>query len=191
MSKKTVNAIIDSGNDYVIQVKGNQKNLLKACKNICCKNEYSDSFESQENSHGRYEIRNVEVFKSSEIIPDGWRELNRIISVERLTERKDKGKIKIEYSKSYYISSLKSNDAEKFAQGIRDHWSIENRLHWVKDVIQNEDDAKIKKGNGIETLGILKNIAINICRQNGFDSIKYASIYFASNVKKLYKLIRT
>ena len=187
MSKKTVGTIIDSGNDYVIQVKGNQKNLLKACKQICCEEKFKDNFESQENSHGRYEIRNIEVFIPTEIIPDGWIELNKIISVERLTELKGK----VSYSKSYYISSLKSDDAKIFAKGIREHWSIENRLHWVKDVRQNEDKARIKNGNGIKTLSILKNIAINICREIGYDSIKAAQIYFASNVKELIKKIRT
>lgn len=75
--------------------------------------------------------------------------------------------------------------------GIRGHWSIENRLHWVKDVIQHEDDSRIRKGNGIETLSILKNMAINICRECGFDSIKAAAIHFASNVKELLEYFRT
>jgi predicted transposase YbfD/YdcC len=91
----------------------------------------------------------------------------------------------------YYISSLCSDDAELFARGIRGHWSIENRLHWVKDVIQHEDGSGIKKGNGIETLSILKNVAINISRELGFDSIKGATIHFASNVKELCEYFRT
>ena len=94
-------------------------------------------------------------------------------------------------SRHYYISSLASNDAVLFARGIRGHWSIENRLHWVKDVIQYEDKSGIKKGNGIETLSILKNVAINISRELGFDSIKAAKIHFASNVKELVKYFRT
>ena len=91
----------------------------------------------------------------------------------------------------YYISSLNIDDAEQFGIGIRGHWAIENRLHWVKDVIQHEDNSRIRKGNGIETLSLLKNAAINICREIGFDSIKAASIYFASNVKELFKYFRT
>ena len=89
------------------------------------------------------------------------------------------------------ISSLASDDAEMFAEGIRGHWSVENRLHYVKDVIQHEDDSGIKKGNGIETLSILKNTAINISRELGFDSIKGAGIHFASNVKELMEYFRT
>jgi hypothetical protein len=58
-------------------------------------------------------------------------------------------------------------------------------------VIQYEDDSGIKKGNGIETLSILKNVAINISRELGFDSIKGATIHFASNVKELMEYFRT
>ncbi len=187
MPKKTIDIIIDKGNNYVIQVKGNQKSLLNACKEISHKNTFIDNYETQEKSRGRYEIRNVEIYEPTEIIPSGWRAVNKIIKVERLTERKGK----IEYSNSYYISSLHIKLAKEFAIGIRNHWSIENKLHWVKDVIQNEDKSRIRKGNGVETLSIFKNIAINICKDLGYKSIKNAGIYFASNVKKLIKIIRT
>ncbi len=187
MSKKTLEAIALSKNDYVVQVKKNQKNLYTACESICNQTISISSYESNEKAHGRTEIRNVTLYKRDERISSQWESIQLVIKVERLTERNNKAI----YETSYYASSLLSEDSEQIAKGIRNHWSIENRLHWVKDVIQNEDNAKIKKGNGIETLSILKNIAINICRQNGFDSIKYATIYFASNVKELYNLIRT
>lgn len=178
---------MDRGNDYLVQVKGNQEKLLNACKQICIAGSYTDIYESSESSRGRYEIRRVKIYKATEAIPEGWQGLNRIISVERLTTRKGKE----DYRRSYYISSIESDDAELFGEGIRGHWSIENGLHWVKDVIQGEDKARIKKGNGIKTLSILKNIAINICREWGYASIRSAQIYFASNVKKLIKDIRT
>lgn len=118
---------------------------------------------------------------------DIWKGIQRVIHVERHFVRKGKETL----SHHYYISSLTSDDAVLFAKGIRGHWSIENRLHWVKDVIQYEDDSGIKKGNGIETLSILKNVAINVCRELGFDSIKGAAIHFASNVKELMEYFRT
>ena len=187
MPKKTVNTIIDKGNNHVIQVKGNQKSLLNACKEISGKNTFIDNYETQEKSRGRYEIRSVKIYKPTELIPSGWQALNKVIKVERLTERDGK----TEYSNSYYISSLDINIAKEFAIGIREHWSIENKLHWVKDVIQNEDKSRIKKGNGVETLSIFKNIAINICKDLGYKSIKNAGIYFASNVNELINKIRT
>lgn len=89
------------------------------------------------------------------------------------------------------MNSVCSEQAEVFAAGIRGHWSIENRLHWVKDVIPHADDSCIRKGNGVETLSILKNVAMNICRELGFDSIKGAAIHFASHVKELLAYFRT
>ncbi len=187
MPKKTLKTIIDTGNDYLVQVKGNQPNLLKALKETAATQDPISIYETTEKKRGRNEFRKVLLFKPINNIPLGWEELNSIIHVERITQRKGK----ITNEKSFYISSLNSEEAEFFAKGIRGHWSIENRLHWVKDVIQNEDNAAIKKGNGIETLSILKNIAINLSRTFGYDSIKEAQIYFASNVKELYKKIRT
>jgi predicted transposase YbfD/YdcC len=146
-----------------------------------------DIHQSQEHKRGREEFRKVQLFKPQQNIPDGWTEINAIIQVERSSKRYGKDT----YEKSIYISSLPCANAASFAKGIRGHWSIENRLHWVKDVIQNEDDAGIKKDNGIENLSIIKNIAINLCRGHGIDSIKNAQIYFSSNCKKLIKIIRT
>jgi predicted transposase YbfD/YdcC len=147
-------------------------------------------YTSEEKSHGRYEIRHVELFKATTDLPPGWESVKRVIVVDRLTERKE-NKGKMVKTTSYYISSLNEKSAEVFAKGIRAHWSIENRLHWVKDVVQGEDKARIMKGNGIRTLSLFKNIAINFCREIGYNSIKSAQIYFASNVNELYHKIRT
>jgi len=178
---------VATGNDYVVQVKGNQKKLAEALTEIVENQIPIDTNESQEHKRGRNEYRKVQLFTPQQNIPAGWSELNTIIKVERKAIRDGKET----FEKSLYISSLPCLNAEFFAKGIRGHWSIENRLHWVKDVMQNEDNATIKKENGIENLSIFKNIAINICRGNGFDSIKNAQIFFASNVKELINIIRT
>lgn len=187
MSKKTVEAVIDSGNDYIIQVKRNQPTLLKSIVTAFGSQTPSSSAVHEENSRGRYEKRTTRILEPAEDMKDIWKGIQRVIHVERRFVRKGKETL----SHHYYISSLDSDDAALFAKGIRGHWSIENRLHWVKDVIQYEDDSGIKKGNGIETLSILKNVAINVSRELGFDSIKGAAIHFASNVKELMEYFRT
>lgn len=45
---------------------------------------------------------------------------------------------------AYYLSSVERNEADYFAVGIRGHWSIENRLHWVKDVQRGEDSYRLR-----------------------------------------------
>ncbi|UYW75521.1 ISAs1 family transposase [Pseudocitrobacter faecalis] len=61
----------------------------------------------------------------------------------------------------YYISSADLS-AEKFATAIRNHWHVENKLHWRLDVVMNEDDCKIRRGNAAELFSIIRHIAINI-----------------------------
>jgi len=141
----------------------------------------------EEYSRGRHEIRTTRIFKPDEDMKKIWNGLQSVIHAERHVFRKGKEAL----SHHCYISSLDSDDAMLFAEGIRGHQSIENRLHQVKDVIQYEDDSGIKKGNGVEVLSILKNIAINISRELGFDSIKEATIHFASNVKELVEHLGT
>ena len=118
---------------------------------------------------------------------DEWNGVHRFIHVEHRVARDGHETC----TDHYDISSVHSDEAECFATGIRGHWGIENRLHWVKDVIQHEEDARIKKWNGIETLSVLKNVAITRCRGLGFDSINGAAIHFASNVKELLDNFRT
>ncbi len=61
----------------------------------------------------------------------------------------------------YYISSADLT-AEKFATAIRNHWHVENKLHWRLDVVMNEDDCKIRRGNAAELFSGIRHIAINI-----------------------------
>lgn len=179
--------MIESGNEYLIQVKGNQPTLFQAILDTVAHQPALSSNFSEMRSRGREERRTVTVFGPPVHGTKDWTGLQRVIHVERQGSRSRKETL----THHYYISSLCSDEAEVFAAGIRGHWSIENRLHWVKDVIQHEDDSRIRKGNGVETLSLLKNVAINLCREMGFDSIKAAAIHFASNVKELCTYFRT
>ena len=61
----------------------------------------------------------------------------------------------------YYISSTDLT-VKKFATAIRNHWHVENKLHWRLDVVMNEDDWKIRRGNDAELFSGIRHIAINI-----------------------------
>jgi predicted transposase YbfD/YdcC len=81
----------------------------------------------------------VEVFDCLTGIAQDWLGLRRFIRVQRQGTRQGKPYTQC----SYYITSL-ATTAQQFAAGIRGHWGIENRLHWVKDVIFREDDCPLK-----------------------------------------------
>ena len=183
--KKTLQIIVNQGNDYLVKVKGNQPNLLKAIKSIVEQTKPKSTFTQNERTRGRDEHRLTNIYQPEGYIPEGWCSLTRIIHVRRHFQSKRK----THKSDSYYISSVNSDNAEMFAKGVRGHWYIENKLHHVKDVIMREDYIKNNSGYAPENMSIIRNIAINVLKANNQKSIKHASIFFASNVKELLKLL--
>lgn len=188
MSKKTVEEIDSNHNRYIIQVKGNQPALLEQLKeNTRCDEQSVASCCDKTIKRGRVEIRETFVYKDISGISEEWTGLKRLIRVERSVTCKGKERRET----AYYISNIRSNRAEFFAKHIRSHWGIENRLHWVKDVIMKEDDSRIAKGMAAENLSVIRNIVCNLYRSNGFDSIKYAIELYANNFKELFELINS
>ena len=107
-----------------------------------------------------------------------------MIQVERIGIRSGKKYLQT----NYYISSLVSK-ATTFADGIRQHWGIENRLHWVKDVIFGEDVAPFSNYNAATNWSIIRNIAINLARRGGYDSLTKAERFLAHDIDKLFLLL--
>lgn len=64
----------------------------------------------------------------------------------------------------YFISSLEPN-AQEMAMRIRDHWKIENQMHWVLDVVFREDDCRVRKDNAPQNIATLNRIALNLVRK--------------------------
>lgn len=73
----------------------------------------------------------------------------------------------------YGITSLKPQKAnpERLLSLSRNHWSIENRLHWVRDVTFDEDRCRIRKGTGAQVMATLRNLAISLLRMAGATNI--------------------
>jgi Transposase DDE domain len=74
----------------------------------------------------------------------------------------------------YGVTSLTGTgelEAEQLLAAARGHWTIENRLHWVRDVVFDEDRSQIRKGNGPRVMGSLRNRAISILRLAGAGSM--------------------
>jgi predicted transposase YbfD/YdcC len=183
--KKTLQIIINQENNYLVKLKANQPNLLKAVSQIVQTSNAIDQYNETKRARGRAERRFVSLYNPTEAIPKDWPELNKIVHVERIFS----SKAGYHHTHSYYISSLKFNDAKLFATGVRGHWSIENNLHWVKDVILKEDTTHHIKGYASKNMSILRNIAINVFRKNEYSSTKHATLFFASNVKELLEII--
>lgn len=177
---------MDGGNEYVIQVKRNQKFLCKGIEKTITSGTLLDQFEKGEINKGRKEHRRVRIYKKEErYISQDWKSVNRIIEVINSGIRKGNEY----YEKHYYISSLSEDSAEVFGKGIREHWSIENKLHRVKDVLQNEDNSLIEEKRIAANLSLIKSVTISLFKLNGYDSIKRALERFRNRVLDCGELI--
>nr|WP_322681025.1 ISAs1 family transposase [Nostoc sp. DedQUE03]MDZ7976473.1 ISAs1 family transposase [Nostoc sp. DedQUE03] len=199
MSKKTCQLIIDGGNDYAIAVKANQKNLYHQIRHNTHNQAPKSRYITAEKTRNRVTRRTIEVFHDLNGISPEWAGLESLIKVERIGSRGGKPYHQV----AYYISS-KVCSASDFAKGIRGHWGIENRLHWggsavggfpdlrrlpFKDVIFDEDHSTIRMGNAPGNLSVMRTIALNILRRNGYSSITHAQRLISHDIDKLLSLV--
>jgi len=120
--------------------------------------------------HGRIETRKIwtgSTLESHISFPFA----TQVFLVERLTTDLNGNKKRLD--SVYGITSLDSHkaDAEKLLSLNRNHWSIENRLHYVRDVTFDEDRSRVRKGKGAHMMATLRNISISLLRKAGFDNI--------------------
>ncbi len=85
--------------------------------------------------------------------------MNSIGVVERTRDINDK----VSIEKHYYITSIES-DAKLFAKAVRNHWGIENGLHWTLDMAFREDECRIRIGHALENFSVLRQIALNLLK---------------------------
>ena len=90
-----------------------------------------------------------------------WEGLRSVGVVE--ARRESKGKVSVE--RRYYLSSLQA-DVAKFARAVRGHWSVEDQLHWVLDVVFGEDQSRSRAGNAAEKLAATRRLTINLLRRD-------------------------
>lgn len=155
--------IISHQANYVLSVKENQKHLLDDIQETftyCKQVEFSATTEK---IHGRIEKRTCRVVTNLDWIskPEKWPSLSTLICIE--SERTDLKSLQHHVEKRYYISSLVST-SKHFAQIVRTHWSVENKLHWCLDVVFKEDLSTKQAGNAAENFGVISKIALNIIR---------------------------
>lgn len=168
--KKTVQKVIEKEADYVLEVKDNQGGLHAAIQDLF---EYAaeqafvdcDYHKTVNKGHGRIEIRECWTTSAPDylwFLPDlkHWAGLRSIAMIK--SERQTDRKTTIEYR--YFISSLESN-ASQTLNAVRTHWGIENKVHWVLDVVFREDDCRVRRGQAAQNLAVLRHIALNLLRQ--------------------------
>jgi predicted transposase YbfD/YdcC len=166
--KNIAKEIIEADADFVLALKGNQGAAHTEIKafldDAIARADPSLVFqETVEKSHGRLETRRYWQTEKINWFADRkeWEGLRSVGVVE--ARREIKGRVSVE--RRYYLSSLPA-DAAKFARAVRGHWSVENQLHWVLDVVFGEDQSRARTGNAIENLAATRRLAVNLLRRD-------------------------
>ena len=170
--KKTFEAARDSGNALIAQVKANQQTLLDTFEAVAAADHPADSAQTiQRKRHGRQEHRLVETFDLDGQLGPAWEGLIKTaVRVTRLTWHKDT-KTGLWYDtseRSFYASQI-SLSARASGAAIRQHWGIENKNHYVRDVSFFEDQSRIRTKPG--HFARFRTFALNILRANGAKNV--------------------
>lgn len=157
-NRTTVNKIVERGGDYVLAIKGNQSALYPdVVALIEARGGRMPRAKTREYGHGRKEARTAVVVPAHGL--GTKHDFPNLAAVARVVSRRDKD----EPVERYFICS-KLHEPEELLSIVRTHWSIENGLHWVLDVVLNEDQARNRKDHGPENLATLKRLALNVAR---------------------------
>ena len=170
--KKIAEKIIKKEADYVLAIKGNQANLYKEVIDIFNKVKTPEfaryiyqTKTDVDKDHGRIETRECITINNLDWLFDihGWKGVKSIAKVTATVQHQASGKETLE--ERYYISSLTGN-ADFINRVVRKHWHVENKLHWVLDVIFKEDYSRVRTGNGAENLTTIRKIALNTIKRD-------------------------
>ena len=178
----------------LIYVSQNQKTLYEDIKSAfrVYKKEETTYFEVQEINGSRVEKRICRLMADLSHIEqaDQWEDLKTYIEIE--TEVYHKSSQKTTRDKRHYISS-QLNTPEYFLKATRNHWLIENKLHWSLDVIFEEDQSRKRIKNATENFSIILKTALKLMQEkqkmNKKISIKRMRKMAAWNLDYLLELL--
>ena len=167
-----VDTIVQRQADYLLAVKENQgklyqdiQDLFAGCREVNFRDVPHGYHKTTHKDHGRIEIRECWTLSDPEFLDfirqrGAWKNLRTLVMVR--AERRLGTSTSVEIR--YYISSLENN-AKLALRAAREHWGIENGLHWVLDIAFREDESRVRKEHGPENLAVLRHIALNLLKQ--------------------------
>ena len=169
----------EQGGDYFWTLKDNQPGMREAVSLLFEQPPWGESFTyaCQEGRRGdRWERRRLWASTALNECLD-WPGLGQVCCVERTRRRKGKETVE----RAYAITSLPPEraDAARLLEIWRGHWGIENRLHWVRDVVFGEDQSQVRTGPAPQLLAALRNLVTGMLRLCGVKNISAALRHYA------------
>ncbi len=172
--KALAGSIVDQGADYLMALKKNNKT-----DHACVVAHFSETtfgkipdrpavFDAFDETHGRLTRRRAFVSDDPELLAalNGWRDLCQVIAVETITSVSNAhggGRGKTKSDIRYFLTSSAA-DGPALASAVRNHWAIENCLHWVLDVGFREDESRLRDRNAAANLAVVRKIAVNLVK---------------------------
>jgi predicted transposase YbfD/YdcC len=167
-SQKTIAGdIIDRGADYVLALKKNHGDLFDDVETyfkLEPESSFNETSSPADKDHGRIETRVLTVAKNIDWLPqkDAWKGLKTVVR----TCTTKHTPIGIFRTYRYFLTSLSPDQSEKIAQAIRSHWGIENNLHWVLDVVFNEDSSRVRDFNAVQNMALVRKMALSMLKNS-------------------------
>jgi predicted transposase YbfD/YdcC len=164
--KAVAQKIVDRDGDYILTVKNNQEHLLEDIERSVAQafdTDFAglehDAYETRERGHGREEYRSYTVIHSTAGLRHAadWRKLT---TIGMCYSERTVGGVTSEETR-YFIGSRKAS-AKTYGKTLRNHWGIENSLHWQLDVTFAEDDNRVGKRNAAENLALLRRLTLSL-----------------------------
>jgi predicted transposase YbfD/YdcC len=190
LQKKTFEIAAASNQKLLIQLKDNQKTLESDVEQVIKLERPAQSYEAPvEKGHGRIEFRKATVYHqgiADHVLDEHWaKHIETVVCIERRRQTKNTatGLWDESQEKAIYLSNTVLN-AEYACKLVREHWGIENKNHYVKDVSFNEDGHRMKRKPF--NYAILRSFALNFFRYHKFENIKEQRYEFSLNWTKLY-----
>lgn len=155
--------ITEGGGDYLLALKKNNKALYEqVSEHMLQRREQLPRHEWVDFGSGRIERRVCYECGDLALLDGlgGWPAVSRVVMV--VASREKQGQLTKQTR--FYLSSLEA-DARTFNLLVRNHWGIENKLHWMLDVCFAEDRCRTRKGNGADNMATLRKMALQVLNQ--------------------------
>jgi predicted transposase YbfD/YdcC len=162
-NREFAKTVLQRGGQYVLALKQNQRKLYDAvARRFARAGKRSVARRTEPSTHDRYESRRATVIRDTTVAA-----ANRfpgVVALARITSRRRAHGKRADKPVVHYYLLSKYMVAKRMLEIVRSHWGIENQLHWMLDVLFDEDGARTRKDNGPDNLAILRKFALNILR---------------------------